>query len=363
MEQSELCRVCNIVSDNCLQLFKPLLISGELTTLAKVLSSCSGLKLVEAEDFLPQHICQVCATKLRRFWEFKRAALKTDGLLRQRHYLKEEEYFYVMEEGEDDQSEPDLVQAFVLDQDQSRDQELDHEESAFVVKDGTVHQDELEIKVEEELAAKLWKRSIADLEVHEVQDVIIEETSQSDLFMEEEDTQDPFELARQPAKEQQPPAPNPTPAKTKPTRGRPKKTTNPCLKCQVSKVIDSSKDPPSISRFGIPDLRKATEHQQLLQVPHAAAQRREAVCVPDLRRVLQDPERPRRPCHPARSEQSEHMPHLRQGVPAGVVTAHPPADPQRHQAVRVRDLWEASHPEVGLQEAHAHPHRREAARM
>lgn len=249
MEQTELCRVCNIASDNCLPLFKPHLVSGELTTLAKVLSSCSGLKLVEAEDFLPQNICQVCATKLCRFWEFKRAALKTDGLLRQRHDdLKEkEQYFYVMEEEEEEvvehlmeddneeaQSEEDLDQEFVIeqDEDQSRDQELDPVEDAFVVEDQTGHQDELEIKVEEELVAKLWKRSIADLEVHEVQDVIIEETSQSQLFMEEEDT---FEVAPEPS-EEQPQALNTTTAKTQTSanRGRRKKTTNPSLKCQVS---------------------------------------------------------------------------------------------------------------------------------
>ncbi|XP_017103476.2 zinc finger protein 514 [Drosophila bipectinata] len=232
MEQSDLCRVCNIPSGNCLPLFTPHLVSGELTTLAKILSYCSGLTLLETEDYLPQHICQGCSVKLRRYWEFKRVALKTDAVLRQLYKgLKvKEKYYYVSGEevGEEQHMEEDDE---AIDQEFELDQELVHEDDFVVVNEASQEdEDELEIKVEEELSAKLWKRSIADLEVDDIQDVIIEETSHSQLFMEEEeDTQDNYEEIGEPTEEQ------PQEAKTQPSgnRSRRKKTTNPSLKCPI----------------------------------------------------------------------------------------------------------------------------------
>ncbi|XP_016951980.1 zinc finger and SCAN domain-containing protein 2 [Drosophila biarmipes] len=82
-----LCRVCHISSPRCLPLFKPLnnLISGKLTTLASILSYCSGLEILETELFLPHHICPECVTKLRLSLEFKRSVHRMDRILRQSH--------------------------------------------------------------------------------------------------------------------------------------------------------------------------------------------------------------------------------------------------------------------------------------
>ncbi|XP_017064289.1 zinc finger protein 879 [Drosophila eugracilis] len=82
-----LCRVCHISSPRCLPLFKPLnnLISGKLTTLANILSYCSGLEILETEFFLPHHICPECTTKLRLSLEFKRSVHRMDRILRQSH--------------------------------------------------------------------------------------------------------------------------------------------------------------------------------------------------------------------------------------------------------------------------------------
>ncbi|XP_037724968.1 zinc finger protein 28 homolog [Drosophila subpulchrella] len=82
-----LCRVCHISSPCCLPLFKPLnnLISGKLTTLANILSYCTGLKILETELFLPHHICPACVAKLRLSLEFKRSVHRMDRTLRQSH--------------------------------------------------------------------------------------------------------------------------------------------------------------------------------------------------------------------------------------------------------------------------------------
>ncbi|XP_016942370.2 zinc finger protein 514 [Drosophila suzukii] len=82
-----LCRVCHISSPRCLPLFKPLnnLISGKLTTLANILSYCSGLEILETELFLPHYICPGCVAKLRLSLEFKRSVHRMDRILRQSH--------------------------------------------------------------------------------------------------------------------------------------------------------------------------------------------------------------------------------------------------------------------------------------
>lgn len=82
-----LCRVCHTASPRCLPLFKPLddPISGKLATLASILSYCSGLEILEAELFLPHHICPDCVSKLRLSLEFKRSVHRMDRILRQSH--------------------------------------------------------------------------------------------------------------------------------------------------------------------------------------------------------------------------------------------------------------------------------------
>ncbi|KAL7744917.1 hypothetical protein ACLKA6_007191 [Drosophila palustris] len=80
-----LCRVCNIHSTQCLSLYKPHTIAGELTTLAALLSDCANLEILEAEEFLPSHICKPCVEMLVKVHEFKRIVLHTDALLRKRH--------------------------------------------------------------------------------------------------------------------------------------------------------------------------------------------------------------------------------------------------------------------------------------
>ncbi|XP_017054828.1 zinc finger protein 26 [Drosophila ficusphila] len=81
------CRVCNNLSPLCLPLFKPLygLIAGKPTTLAKILSYCSGLQILETELFLPHHICPHCVVGLRLSLQFKRKVLWMDRNLRQSH--------------------------------------------------------------------------------------------------------------------------------------------------------------------------------------------------------------------------------------------------------------------------------------
>ncbi|XP_033169782.1 zinc finger protein [Drosophila mauritiana] len=82
-----LCRVCHKTSPLCLSLFKPLdnAISGKLATLASILSYCSGLEILEAELFLPHHICPGCVAKLQLSLEFKRSVHRMDRILRQSH--------------------------------------------------------------------------------------------------------------------------------------------------------------------------------------------------------------------------------------------------------------------------------------
>eukprot|EP00099_Drosophila_melanogaster_P016377 NP_570028.1 uncharacterized protein Dmel_CG2712 [Drosophila melanogaster] len=82
-----LCRVCHTASPRCLPLFKPLddPISGKPATLASILSYCSGLEILEAELFLPHHICPDCVAKLRLSLEFKRSVHRMDRILRQSH--------------------------------------------------------------------------------------------------------------------------------------------------------------------------------------------------------------------------------------------------------------------------------------
>ncbi|XP_034489973.1 zinc finger protein Gfi-1b [Drosophila innubila] len=81
----ELCRVCNVHSTQCLSLYKPHTIAGELTTLAALLSDCANLQILEDEQFLPSHICQPCVEMLAKVRDFKRMALRTDAMLRKRH--------------------------------------------------------------------------------------------------------------------------------------------------------------------------------------------------------------------------------------------------------------------------------------
>ncbi|KAH8287353.1 hypothetical protein KR054_006211 [Drosophila jambulina] len=81
--EAALCRVCNVPSSHCLPLFKEHLIAGKVTTLAKVLSYCTGLDILEEEHFLPQHICPVCMVKMQTSLQFKRSVYRMDRLLRQ----------------------------------------------------------------------------------------------------------------------------------------------------------------------------------------------------------------------------------------------------------------------------------------
>ncbi|KAH8361043.1 hypothetical protein KR200_002483 [Drosophila serrata] len=84
-QEAALCRVCNVPSSNCLPLFKQHLIAEKVTTLANVLSYCTGLEILEKEHFLPQHICPSCMVKMRSSLQFKQSVHRMDRLLRQRH--------------------------------------------------------------------------------------------------------------------------------------------------------------------------------------------------------------------------------------------------------------------------------------
>ncbi|XP_022230476.2 zinc finger protein 771 [Drosophila obscura] len=79
------CRVCYVPYTNCYSLFKPNMVCGQITTLARVLSYCVGVDVLEEEDFLPDHICGGCATNLEQVMEFKQKARGIDQFLRERH--------------------------------------------------------------------------------------------------------------------------------------------------------------------------------------------------------------------------------------------------------------------------------------
>ncbi|KAH8368062.1 hypothetical protein KR084_006154 [Drosophila pseudotakahashii] len=102
--QTPLCRVCHISSPRCLPLFKPLnnLISGKLSTLASILSYCSGLEILETELFLPHHICPGCVAKLRLSLEFKRSVHRMDRILRQSHadFCRTKDLVFVIDDQE-----------------------------------------------------------------------------------------------------------------------------------------------------------------------------------------------------------------------------------------------------------------------
>ncbi|EDW27824.1 GL19920 [Drosophila persimilis] len=79
------CRVCYVPSPNSFSLFKPNRICGQITTLARVLSYCVSVDVLEEEDFMPDHICGSCATNLEQVMEFKQKARNIDQFLRERH--------------------------------------------------------------------------------------------------------------------------------------------------------------------------------------------------------------------------------------------------------------------------------------
>jgi len=81
----QLCRVCSVHTTQCLSLYKPHEIAGEVTTLAALLGDCANLEILENEDFLPSTMCISCVKMLTQAHEFKRIALETDSLLRSRH--------------------------------------------------------------------------------------------------------------------------------------------------------------------------------------------------------------------------------------------------------------------------------------
>ncbi|XP_017030089.1 zinc finger protein 311 [Drosophila kikkawai] len=107
-QEAALCRVCNVPSSSCLPLFRQHLIAGKVTTLAKVLSYCTGLEILEKEHFLPQHICPGCMVKMQASLQFKRSVHRMDKQLRQRQLdlsqgkgkeeMLSEEYIFVLDE-------------------------------------------------------------------------------------------------------------------------------------------------------------------------------------------------------------------------------------------------------------------------
>lgn len=54
---------------------------------------------------------------------------------------------------------------------------------------------------------------------------------------------------------------------------------------------------------------------------------------------------------------------MRQDLSASLIVALSPAQPHRRQALHLRYLRQGLDTEVGLQEAHAHTHRGEAAQL
>ncbi|XP_030386503.1 zinc finger protein 23 [Scaptodrosophila lebanonensis] len=85
VQRLPLCRVCNKKSPKCYSLFAPHLMSGELTTLATVLSFCANMEVLEEDHFLPSQICSKCAQCLSQVYDFKRTVLRTDHMLRKEY--------------------------------------------------------------------------------------------------------------------------------------------------------------------------------------------------------------------------------------------------------------------------------------
>ncbi|XP_017009021.2 uncharacterized protein [Drosophila takahashii] len=181
-----LCRVCHTSSPRCLPLFKPLnhLISGKLSTLASILSYCSGLEILETELFLPHHICPGCVAKLRLALEFKRSVHRMDRLLRQSHadFCRSKR---INELGIEAKMSPGITEdlVFVIDDQEVAEEPLEaipNEEEHLVVEEVRVEKREMEPSLQEQIPEMMNQEEQLLLEAKAAEDLyeIVEEPEQ-----------------------------------------------------------------------------------------------------------------------------------------------------------------------------------------
>lgn len=237
--EAALCRVCNVLSANSLPLFKQHFIGGKITTLAKVLTYCTGLEILEAEHYLPQHICPGCMVKMQSSLQFKRSVHRMDRMLRQRH----------LEKGNKSLKEPspkagsgvkvseELI--FVLDeQDATEEQHLKIELETREETRTDPKEAELELGLEQADSQQLEPEAESQNQTKNWLQVTEEEHLEAELNEDEL-----YEIVEEPEEPEDPEDPLEPPlvvdSKPKSAIGRSQrsKTQNPSLKCQVGWLL------------------------------------------------------------------------------------------------------------------------------